>query len=549
MQKWMQKKLNMTEISSLYRENRGSLRRKAVVHLSLSFALLLVVYQSLRPLEFFTYFDTAGSGSSEVASFLAGDLDSSERVPCGAYKCFYRSRSNETLGYLIMREKLHEFTTSDAMVMVASGWNLANELKRQYEVDHFLLEPPFNITVTRRLATDLNDHLWSEEQVRYNYTNRILYPTGSTAIVQKCRVAPDPFLLIASGEGKLVEFEQRVEGFLEYVLDRATFVENFQAGMDTIKTMLETEPCLMYDFQTMLDMDGHIYNLDVDRCFDRHNVSRKVIVSQEKATKCLDALEHIQQRIHDVLFENGKPKTLLDDLDTSQRVPCGTYKCFFRSKSNATVGYLVSRSAAHFVRERLIMLESGYDLAKSLKRRYDINNFLLEPPIDVTVSTKEVAERMNQNLWSELKDEYLNQTFFPEKKQVFVQKCKVAPEPNLLIGCDDYKSTNYVNYLEEFMLQVSDKASFVDTLKENLSKTRDLLQEESCLFYDFQVLMDTQGKVYHFDFDRCYHSSDGMKKRSIKLEDEKTLKCLETLNEIEKEIVNRIQGNGTALAL
>jgi len=53
------------------------------------------------------------------------------------------------------------------MEMLERGWQLAQQLVQMYNIQHFLLESPQNITVTNDFAFRLHQNLWSEASIRY----------------------------------------------------------------------------------------------------------------------------------------------------------------------------------------------------------------------------------------------------------------------------------------------------------------------------------------------------------------------------------------------
>lgn len=253
----------------------------------------------------------------DISSFLEKDVDSSKGVICGNYKCFYQSKSNPLAGYLIMRETKTQYTQESRMNMLKGGWSFAQKLQARYDIPHFLSSPPINMTVSQHLSYTLNQNLKSQETTKYNYTGKVIFREGKTVAIQPCILAPKPHLIIGGVEGKLVEFEQHVDKFLSLVIDKAAFSRHFSRDMGKMMKAIEHEPCLAYDFQAMVDLDGHLHNIDLDRCFDRFNASNKVSTSTKKVQECIQAMEHIEGRVQSALAESSAVSMLLSSNSTT----------------------------------------------------------------------------------------------------------------------------------------------------------------------------------------------------------------------------------------
>ena len=99
--------------------------------------------------------------------FGANNLDTSvKQVPCGQYKCFFRSKDNHDIGYLVAPSQRKKGTHFEWFETLLSGWNLSQQLQQQYNVNHFLLEPPRKEKVSSQLAKKLNKHLFNEKKAK-----------------------------------------------------------------------------------------------------------------------------------------------------------------------------------------------------------------------------------------------------------------------------------------------------------------------------------------------------------------------------------------------
>jgi len=313
------------------------------------------------------------------AMILADDLVITERVPCGKEKCFFPSKLHSQQGYLVARSGRNVTTTDSKYDRLVEGWKLATRLEHDYNIQHFLQSPPEIIAVSDHLASLINQHLWYETldlPVNKVATNkkRNRFPVHSQVYVQKVQAAPTPNLLLACAHSNRPHFERHVETFLMNATQNK-FARNFFKNLAQTRKLLQQEPCLMKDFQVVLDSHGNIYHLDFDRCFHTRET--------DETKPCLDYLHKVEMRIHNTLQDPFQP----DNLVVSKQVPCGKEKCFYRVQSNKDVAFLVARFSEKPNRKgRFASLQAGWELAEQLSRDYNIQHFLLAPPANVTVT-------------------------------------------------------------------------------------------------------------------------------------------------------------------
>jgi hypothetical protein len=224
-----------------------------------------------------------------------------------------------------------------------------------------------------------------------------------------------------------------------------------------------------------------------------------------------------------------------ENIQRTDKVPCGANKCFFPLKSDPTIGYLVASSERNSKEQSeedwFKTLEASWELAKQLEREYDIQQFLLEAPKNITISHN-LAARLNQNLWRESRAKFETKERFPEQSIAFIQKVATAPTPNLLFGCAHSKVKQFQREVDEFVPLIRRKKHFARHFRKYMDQARAIMRKERCLIKDFQVLVDTNGRLYHLDFDRCFIPDDPGAKRDIS--EEIASSCMDALDEIEK---------------
>lgn len=234
----------------------------------------------------------------------------------------------------------------------------------------------------------------------------------------------------------------------------------------------------------------------------------------------------------------------LENLDTSKRVPCGANKCFFQLKTDVTVGYLVQPDVFRYDTntspdELFKTLEVSWEFAEQLRRNHGIKHFLLEAPTKIQID-KGLAKQLNSNIWSEARGVQYDTDRFREGSTAFIQKVRLAPKPNLIIGCTASKREQFKRNAGAFLAQVNDKKGFARHFAENMKSARSILDSEPCLFKDFQLLLHTDGELFHLDFDRCFSSRGAEKKRTERKS--RIHRCLKEMDNVESQITKILSG-------
>jgi len=181
---------------------------------------------------------------------------------------------------------------------------------------------------------------------------------------------------------------------------------------------------------------------------------------------------------------------------------CGSDKCFFRHTHNKHIGYLVSRNNREDQFYEHVFRE-GYELARYLEKAFDINHFLLGPPMHVTLTNKD-GMHLNSNLtYSNPKKTVSPGSMYTKDHMAVVQTVRVAPSQILFL-----KANRDVHGVWEMMDRwtesVHDTKNFAVTLERDLQSTLDILMDVPLFAHDFQVMIDDAGNLYHFDFDRPF---------------------------------------------
>jgi len=237
-----------------------------------------------------------------------------------------------------------------------------------------------------------------------------------------------------------------------------------------------------------------------------------------------------------VLSRSDSPTFSAENIQRPDNVPCGSYKCFFGVRSHPDIGYLVTPSKMNLQHPKseaawLKVLDATWDFAQRLEKEYGIEHFLLGAPETISVSSK-LAQHLR-------KDRY------EKGSKAYIQKVKKAPFPVLKIPCNDDKAHPFQSKLIKFLPFVKQKKEFASEFKKGWYEMRRMLRQETCLINDFQLLLDTKGKLYHIDLDRCFEVGDTITERNVG--ESYTDECFETLDGIEAAILQYLEGGNNQM--
>jgi len=169
------------------------------------------------------------------------DIDYEQPGLCGGVKCFFLSLRDPTNGYLV----------GHGHIKNPSGYDVALELETKYGAKHFYSSPPSE----EEMPAYFKEHLFEEYEPFYGKSEWLVIQPTRTApegsIVERCYWPRDRTLLNRLDQ-VLVYMDQEQQSGLMRELN------------DTIH-VVHKKPELIDDFQMMLDREGHVYHLDLDR--------------------------------------------------------------------------------------------------------------------------------------------------------------------------------------------------------------------------------------------------------------------------------------------
>lgn len=217
-------------------------------------------------------------------------------------------------------------------------------------------------------------------------------------------------------------------------------------------------------------------------------------------------------------------KAVLDDMQVM--TGCGFFKCFFPSKSEANMGWIVTKSHRYYqvIKESLPVLPFAFQahtFAMQAQEKYGMRHFFTPQPPFLTgrlsqKNKKLFASKFNATLCDkELNDCRLS---WLSPFGFVMQKVKKAPSDAIVakffisnLKKDD--PANQSSMVPSSLLtlkppwnnKTAPSATFCSNLRNDLQTTRRLLDDFPAFAVDFQILFTLDsGEVYHLDLDRMF---------------------------------------------
>ena len=219
-------------------------------------------------------------------AFDWSDLDLSQRASCGMSKCFFPSRRGDNdEGYLVQHSKSNQSKTHQKWLQT---WERAEEMTSSYNgTRHFLLDAPVmpenpSLEVLQRMnemvfGPGKRDNYFGKTK-GYNATLKSKSKSGF--IVQRVKTAPAPSLICRcyffgrksakkgeEGRFKFDGLSASTDNFRQAVANDKAFMSTFKVELQrTIRLLADDRyRSLFKDFQFLLDIQGRIHHIDLDR--------------------------------------------------------------------------------------------------------------------------------------------------------------------------------------------------------------------------------------------------------------------------------------------
>ena len=182
------------------------------------------------------------------------------------------------------------------------------------------------------------------------------------------------------------------------------------------------------------------------------------------------------------------------DLSKGYAFNCGINKCFYPSRTDEKLGYLVANTSqyrqmknAHKLEEDLVEEFGIIPLSKSIER---IDGITPEMAYVLSKYTRQ---------WGYQKQHL---TFRLETQNIVLQRVHKVPSPSLTCAFTPRKGGSMLQRMPEFIKQIPDPAAFAKQFLIEQDRTYKIMKAYSQLLDDFQFILDTSGHLYHIDLDR-----------------------------------------------
>ena len=189
-----------------------------------------------------------------------------------------------------------------------------------------------------------------------------------------------------------------------------------------------------------------------------------------------------------------------EKIDLSKELSCGRYKCLFRDKINEDIGYLI-HSNHHTGPQFQTEAGISYQVAEYMKSNFSIKHLYIDKPTKVMMIP--MPESHNKTYTERKRSREEPMPMYYSNQYAVVQKIQIAKDPWIIVmppkGYDKVK-----HIFRERNNKSTHKSSFKSTLREDTMAAIEALQHMSLLADDYQIILDGDGNLYHFDIDRIF---------------------------------------------
>lgn len=262
------------------------------------------------------------------------DIDMEQDAPCGVFKCMFRSKRSSQLGYLVAQTTRNSKNGhgSKKFQALQMGSDMATKLQANYGLRHMFLAPPEKLDCPQ--STDciqaLNKRTTSSIH-RPGNSFKTFLPIESgkpwtKLLVQPVQVADGPILQFGCNEKKLEDTKYSLQTYINNVAvgDPDAFEGRLRKDVNSTIRALLAEPCLLVDFQVLLDGQGRLIHLDLDRCFES---GKKIPVAsfkkgKEKFERCETDIKTFFRGLYEAVHVRADGTAVISDVLPSV-VPMG----------------------------------------------------------------------------------------------------------------------------------------------------------------------------------------------------------------------------------
>ena len=178
------------------------------------------------------------------------------------------------------------------------------------------MSPPQRVPVTSSSPL-LNQASLQTVRLSKNYTvmnTNQVYQNGNV-VVQRVRAAPRHSKFIKSGHASSYT-KGLLDGLLAASSNKSRFLENLSRQVQEASILYRVEPLLAIDFHIIVDTEGTIYHIDLDRIFTNHDIYQHndqfIPRLQQLHKKCFDLFANIERWIESRYVDTFNARSDLD---------------------------------------------------------------------------------------------------------------------------------------------------------------------------------------------------------------------------------------------
>ena len=184
-----------------------------------------------------------------------------------------------------------------------------------------------------------------------------------------------------------------------------------------------------------------------------------------------------------------------DDVDLTQVGTCGWKKCFFQSRTNETLGYLVLSE------KEIGRTKAAMELARDIHNKFGAKHLELDYTVDTVSDEFKAHINSLRNTPSLAKQNIKPAPIVTPDRDVMIIRVIRAPNPSLFFGATWYNCYVLADEMTEFKKQVSDVKAFERNLTPEIERLKKVLKYVPKLGQDFQAIIDANGSFYYIDLE------------------------------------------------
>lgn len=197
----------------------------------------------------------------------------------------------------------------------------------------------------------------------------------------------------------------------------------------------------------------------------------------------------------------------VENLANVSHRPCGSQKCLFILRRNRNFGFVANHEEATFK-----IMKAGWKLAQKIDDM-GMEHVFEAPPKLIRDPPQNLRIFLGTNMtsWSSPNPKSRQVYFRHHIQDIPVQLVRVVSD-GALLAFNPNKIEIAMNdttlLLKDVLATPVDVRQFAAQFETDVKKLWRLLEQHRCLLNDFQIFLTRDGKIIHFDLDRCFECNN-----------------------------------------